>query len=277
MKKQLLVTILAAALLLSSCASLSTEKLTAKIDLKNIEIIAHRGFRGMQVENTLPALTTSMQNGADAVEFDISVSADRTLYVFHDKEVDFLTDGTGVFTDLDDAYINSLRYIQAAGTPQEGIGIPRLSEVLSQLENETFIYPEIKNITHRDDILKIMQMIEDYGFSDTCSYQSFNFRDISAVKKHDPDAQVSYLISAAGSPSFRELKRKVDTMSMFSEVTIIFSYSNIIRNPEIVPYCRNLDMEIAVYTVNDPSIFSELEELGVRKIMTDDIYAIKMP
>ncbi|MCF7946113.1 MAG: glycerophosphodiester phosphodiesterase [Spirochaetia bacterium] len=274
MKKQLLVTILTAVLLLSSCTSLSTEKTAAAIDLENIEIIAHRGFRGMQVENTLPALTTSMQNGADAVEFDISVSADGTLYVFHDKEVDFLTDGTGLFTDLDDAYINSLRYIQAIGTPQEGIGIPRLSEVLSEMEQGTDIYPEIKNITHRDDILKIMQVVEDYGFSDTCSYQSFNFRDLAEVKKHDPHAPVSYLISASGRPSLRELKRKVDTMSMFSEVTIIFSYSNILRNPEIVPYCRDLDMEIAVYTVNDPNIVSELEELGVRKIITDGIKGI---
>jgi len=50
-----------------------------------VRILAHRGSPGhCFVENTLPAVAASMQDGADGVEVDLRLSADGVLVVCHD-------------------------------------------------------------------------------------------------------------------------------------------------------------------------------------------------
>jgi glycerophosphoryl diester phosphodiesterase len=50
-----------------------------------VRLYAHRGSPGHQsVENTLPAVSTSLSDGADGVEVDLRLSADGVLVVCHD-------------------------------------------------------------------------------------------------------------------------------------------------------------------------------------------------
>ena len=46
--------------------------------------IAHRGFSGRFPENTLLAFDKAIAAGADMIEFDVQLSADRQLVVYHD-------------------------------------------------------------------------------------------------------------------------------------------------------------------------------------------------
>ncbi|MGM0432511.1 MAG: glycerophosphodiester phosphodiesterase, partial [Spirochaetota bacterium] len=216
--------------------------------LEGIELVAHRGFRGVEIGNSLAAITSSIQYGIHAVEFDVSISADGTPYVFHDKTVDYLTNGTGTFTELPDDYIDSLIYTEAADAAGQGIKIPRLSEVLSQLHPGAYIYPEIKNISHLDDISTMMDMIAFYGFADSSNYLSFDPQDLTAVRLENPEAPVSLLVSASGNPSFWQLRMSVNSVAMLGNATIIFSYRNILAHPEIIDYCRDLQLDVAAYT-----------------------------
>jgi glycerophosphoryl diester phosphodiesterase len=52
----------------------------------DVEIIAHRGASHDAPENTLPAMRLAWEQGADAIELDLWLSADGKLIVFHDKE-----------------------------------------------------------------------------------------------------------------------------------------------------------------------------------------------
>ncbi|MFG1605913.1 glycerophosphodiester phosphodiesterase family protein [Actinoplanes sp. NPDC049265] len=47
------------------------------------------------IENTLPSMRAAFAAGADAVEFDVQVSADNQLVVFHDSTLECRTDGRG--------------------------------------------------------------------------------------------------------------------------------------------------------------------------------------
>lgn len=47
------------------------------------------------IENTLPSMRAAFAFGADVVEFDIRLTKDRRLAVFHDDRLDHRTDGTG--------------------------------------------------------------------------------------------------------------------------------------------------------------------------------------
>ena len=61
-----------------------------------VEIIGHRGCRGLRPENSLPAIRFALEHGADAVEIDVGVTADDVVVAYHDYRLnsDFTRDAS---------------------------------------------------------------------------------------------------------------------------------------------------------------------------------------
>lgn len=97
--------------------------------------IAHRGSRneGMP-ENTIAAFKRALEVGADVIECDVWLTADKQIAVFHDES---LLRMTGVDRKLTDCTYKELPKIIAAGVEgcsQEDLeNIPRLDDVLDLL------------------------------------------------------------------------------------------------------------------------------------------------
>jgi glycerophosphoryl diester phosphodiesterase len=62
--------------------------------------IAHQGGEAELPSNTMYAFKRALAGGADALELDVSSTADGQLVVMHDWRVDRTTNGTGYLTDL---------------------------------------------------------------------------------------------------------------------------------------------------------------------------------
>jgi glycerophosphoryl diester phosphodiesterase len=61
--------------------------------------------------NSLEAFDYALSlEGIDAVEIDVQLSANGTLWLFHDQELAVETSGTGCISDLTDDYISNLHY-----------------------------------------------------------------------------------------------------------------------------------------------------------------------
>jgi len=65
----------------------------------NTAAIIHEPAHGF-IENTLPAIKAAFEYGATVVEFDVRLTQDRQLAVFHDYTLEYRTDGNGTFLDL---------------------------------------------------------------------------------------------------------------------------------------------------------------------------------
>ena len=63
-------------------------------------VVAHRGASVEQPENTIAAFEAAIDAGADAVEFDVRMTADGDAVVMHDPDVSRTTDGTGVVSEM---------------------------------------------------------------------------------------------------------------------------------------------------------------------------------
>ncbi len=50
----------------------------------NIDIQGHRGCRGLEPENTLPAFKKALELGVNTLELDLAVTKDRKLVVSHE-------------------------------------------------------------------------------------------------------------------------------------------------------------------------------------------------
>jgi len=109
--------------------------------------IAHQGGELEAPSNTFFAYERAFDNGADVLEIDVNITADRELIVFHDTTLDGRTDGTGRVNERDLAYIKTLdaadtwpqyRGIATGATPpptgftREDFQVPTLREVLER-------------------------------------------------------------------------------------------------------------------------------------------------
>ncbi len=97
----------------------------------NIEpLIAHRGASPYAPENTIAAFDKARELGARAIEFDVMMSADGELFVFHDETLTRTTDGKGKFDTVSSEYITSLDAGSWFSERFRGEKVPRLSDVL---------------------------------------------------------------------------------------------------------------------------------------------------
>lgn len=72
------------------------------------KVIGHRGAAGHAPENTLASIRRAAQLGASWVEFDVKLTRDGTLVLFHDDTLERTTDGTGPLADCTLAELQAL-------------------------------------------------------------------------------------------------------------------------------------------------------------------------
>jgi glycerophosphoryl diester phosphodiesterase len=84
-------------------------------DQRKVLNIAHRGARAFAPENTLEAFDKAAELGADMVELDVQLTADRQVVVLHDETLERCSDVRGRFPDRSDYAVKSftLREIQS--------------------------------------------------------------------------------------------------------------------------------------------------------------------
>jgi glycerophosphoryl diester phosphodiesterase len=167
------------------------------------EVIAHRGFANCGPENTLISLSRAIRY-SDSIEFDIAISADGTPWLFHDATVDVLTNGSGTFTDLTDAYIATLRLDGSGYGPEGPEYLTRLEDALLLVKQSGVIaYPEIKRVRadYEGDIDIVMDMIDAFGVAPQCRIGSFSQTHLSYVRSIDPDIGLSLFFSDAANPT----------------------------------------------------------------------------
>jgi glycerophosphoryl diester phosphodiesterase len=99
-------------------------------------VFAHRGGSALAPENTMAAFEQAASLGVDGFEFDVGLTRDDEVVVFHDEHLDRTTNATG---PLSARTASELAAIDAGyhfdpehGFPARGrgIGVPRLRDVL---------------------------------------------------------------------------------------------------------------------------------------------------
>ena len=93
------------------------------LGLESPVAIAHRGGAAEHPENTMAAFEHAVELGYRCIETDIRATRDGVAVVFHDENLDRLTDHTGVLVARDWAGLDDVRI---HGTEP----IPRLDDLL---------------------------------------------------------------------------------------------------------------------------------------------------
>jgi glycerophosphoryl diester phosphodiesterase len=141
-------------------------------------IIAHRGASARAPENTLPAFALALEEGAEALELDVHVSADDVPVVIHDPTLDRTTDRTGAVAELPLARIREAdagaRFSPDGGRTfpwrGRGVRVPTLDEVLDAFPTVPVIV-EIKSVAA---CAAVARTLHAHAAEDRCLLMSFD-------------------------------------------------------------------------------------------------------
>jgi glycerophosphoryl diester phosphodiesterase len=106
-----------------------------------MDIFAHRGVHDTAPENTIPAFERAVSLGADGIEFDVRLTADRVPVVFHDASLERLTSSSGGIGRLSLPQIKAARFAASGG---KEAAIPALREVLETFTGRIAMQIELK-------------------------------------------------------------------------------------------------------------------------------------
>ncbi len=112
--------------------------------MKRLEIVAHRGVHDELPENTLDAFRRAVQFGADAIELDVRLTADRVPIVFHSFYLDTLSSTSGAVFNYTFQQLQNVRIFGKSGDGANSFRIPALDEVLETMGSQIGLEIELK-------------------------------------------------------------------------------------------------------------------------------------
>ena len=160
-------------------------------------VIAHRGDLSRAPENTLPAFQRALEAGADGVELDVRLTRDGQLVVFHDRNLDRTSNGTGPVNHSTFAEIRSLDVGSWFAPEFQGETAPTLDEVFETLPPDYLINVEMKVVMRGTK--QIARLVADtvrrHARWDSTLVASFNPIALYHLRRREPRIHRGYIWS----------------------------------------------------------------------------------
>ena len=218
-------------------------------------VFAHRGFSGKFTENSLEAFQAAVQVGVDGVELDVWVCQTGELVVFHDRQLERLTNGVGNIYDKTFTELRALKLLN-------GQKIPTLSECLALIDRKCIVNIELKG---PDTAIPTAQVITN--FMQTSGWHA---SDLIVTSFNHPELQKFHNLMPAipFGPLLEGLL--LDSISYAqnlgaSHLSLDFEYVT----PSFVQQAHQIGLKILVYTVNDQVDVEFMLSCGVDGLITN--------
>jgi glycerophosphoryl diester phosphodiesterase len=153
------------------------------VDFLTARPIAHRGLHDFSkgvVENTASAFAAAIARGY-AIECDLQLTRDGEAVVFHDDDVERITEGHGLVKDHTAAEMRALRVRNSSDRVQT------LAELLSQVKGQVPLVIELKSHWDSDERLAERAVEELKSYHGPFCLMSFDPDAIAAVRQLAPD------------------------------------------------------------------------------------------
>lgn len=251
-------------------------------DAPRVQVIAHQGGDGLWPSNTLYAFERALDLGVDVLEMDVHASQDGVIVLSHDETVERLTDGTGLIKEMTLAEIKEL---DAAydWTPDDvppadgvypyrgqGITIPTLEEVFAAFPTTTRMNIELKQ-QEPSIVAPFCNLLRQYGKEDEVLVASFHPDVMVAFRRECPEVATSatereilpfyilnqVLLSAVYRPSAHAFQVPE------------YSAGRHVVTERFVQGAHAHNVQVHVWTVDEPEVMARLVALGVDGIITD--------
>ncbi|KAA3657279.1 MAG: hypothetical protein DWQ04_28555 [Chloroflexi bacterium] len=161
-------------------------------------LVGHRGAMAVAPENTMRSFEAGLAGGADILELDVQLTADKQVVIFHDND---LLNKTGVANRIGEVKADFIRTLEVGSYFDEqftGEPIPFLQEVLAWAKGRVTLMIELKHgpVFEPELDKTTVQLIEDYGMEDEVIITSFDQYALQRVKQLNTNITTSFIYIA---------------------------------------------------------------------------------
>lgn len=233
-------------------------------------IIGHRGVAALAPENTMASFRLAKKLGIDWIEFDIQLTKDNGLVIFHDDTLERTTKSHGYIYNKT---LNELKTLDAGSwfdIAFQGEKIPLFNEALSEMLllqlhlNIELKLPEAPSLPHVENFARsyidshLSHWPKDHPLP---LVSSFHWPILHKVRASIPNLPLGFLVDY---PSFDI----IDMVSEISNASLNCNFLNL--TDDLVAYALKKSVPLLVYTINDPTVAISLLKAGVFAIFSDD-------
>lgn len=243
-------------------------------------VIAHRGYSHLAPENTLPAFRLANAAGADLVELDYHHTKDGVPIVIHDATLDRTTDATnrwgGTKVRVDSKTLAELQTLAAGDwftPPYPATRLPTLAEALEEIQNGGVTLIERKE----GDAATCVALLKERNLLNALIVQAFDWSYLSNFHVLAPEQ----VLGALGPPKIKgrtltDAEKKlspawIDEARKCGARIVVWNRE---VNREAIAYAQQIGLKVWVYTIDDPALATELLNLGVDGIITNNVAII---
>ncbi|MCS7463877.1 glycerophosphodiester phosphodiesterase [Paenibacillus doosanensis] len=225
-------------------------------------IIAHRGAKGMAPENTLGAFRLGVEQGCEAIELDVHLSADGEIIVCHDETLDRTTNGKGMICEKTLAEIKSLDAGSWHSEAYRGETVPTLGEVFDAVPGSLMINVEVKQSYDGNMDRKLVQFLRERDLFDRVVVSSFDHQCLHRIKVLEPKTKIGLLYQ------LRLYNPAAYAKTFGVDVYSLHPYHRLIDREEVEQAIR-AGLHMYPYTANEEQDLKALIDWGVSGIITD--------
>ncbi len=256
-----------------------------------IQVVAHRGASEDAPEHTLAAYTKAIEDGADALECDVRLTADGHLVCVHDRRINRTSNGRGAVSALELADLAALDFGSwKRGEAWKGrdeepdwehppedreatsvLTLERLLELVADAGRRVELAIETKHPTRWAGQVeeRLLVLLKRFGLDAPATAEespvrvmSFSARSLHRVRAAAPTLPTVYLMQFV-SPRLRDGRLPLG-------VPIAGPSLRIVRNhPVYVERLKRAGHQVHVWTVNEPEDVDLCVGLGVDAIITN--------
>lgn len=227
-------------------------------------IFAHRGASKYAPENTLSAFELAVKQGAQAIEFDVKLTADRQVIIHHDRTLERTTNGSGEIWKQSLAALRKLDAGSWFSGAFQGEKIPTLDETFEEVGQKIFINVELTNYATLNDglVYEVAKIVKKRKLESRIMFSSFSAKNLALARRLLPTVPCGYLLDG-GAPWRKRLE------GMFISMQAEHPWTED-ATPEAVAKAHRKGRRMHVWTVNDADEMGRLRSIGVDGIFTDD-------
>ncbi len=221
------------------------------------QVSAHRGSSWDAPENSLSAISLALAQGADYVELDVRQTADGELVLLHDRDLRRIA---GVASDIWTMDYSDVRELDAGSwfaSEFAGERIATLSEAIALVRGQARLYLEIKPSPMTPDITRrVVETLQAEDFVADTTLAAMSPSILHEALALEPQLRTSLLVHTA-------------IGDLLAQPFDALAFRDALVDRQRLQRLRRVDLEVHVWTVNDPREMARFIDLGVDNIITD--------
>jgi glycerophosphoryl diester phosphodiesterase len=245
------------------------------------QVVAHRGASFDTAEHTLGAYVQAIEDGAEALECDVRLTADGHLVCVHDRDLRRTASAKGLVSTMDLADLDRLEFAswknpwgalddesdERDPDLDRVLTLRRLMETVAECERPLELAIETKHPTRYGGLVerRLVEALAEFGWTGADSpvrVMSFSYVALQRMQRLAPGLPLVILIEKAR--HWQVLKPVVEEGWMLGP-----GIDSLTRHPKFARRLVRTGRDLHVWTVNTHDQLDLCRSLGVRAVITD--------